>query len=106
MLACLPQNIMKLLADETTAPLVKELIKHNSGIKRLTDKEWLNVSAPQSSSQRLRLRGMLACLPQNIMKLLADETTAPLVKELIKHDGGIARLTENERWLKVSAPQS
>ena len=48
---------------------------------------------------------MLACLPQNIMKLLADETTAPLVKELIKHDGGIARLTDKE-WLKVSAPQS
>ena len=39
------------------------------------------------------------------MKLLADPATAPLVKELIKHDGGIARL-ENDRWLAVSAPQS
>ena len=42
------------------------------------------------------------CLPQNIMKLLADPATAPLVKELIKRDGGIARL-ENDRWLAVSA---
>ena len=49
---------------------------------------------------------MLACLPQNIMKLLADAATAPLVKELIKHDCGIARLTENDGWLNVSAPQS
>ena len=39
------------------------------------------------------------------MKLLADETTAPLGKELIKHGSGIARL-ENDGWLAVSAPQS
>ena len=80
---------------------MKELIKHNSGIARLENERWLNVSAPQSS-QRLRLRGMLACLPQNIMKLLADAATAPLVKELIKHGSGIARL-ENDGWLEVSA---
>ena len=45
---CLPQNIMKLLADPATAPLVKTLLKHDSGIARLTDKAWLAVSAPQS----------------------------------------------------------
>jgi hypothetical protein len=39
------------------------------------------------------------------MKLLADDATAELVKGLIKHGGGIARL-ENDRWLAVSAPQS
>ena len=61
MLACLPQNIMKLLADAATAPLVKELIKHGSGIARLENERWLKVSAPQSKPQRLRLRGMLAC---------------------------------------------
>ena len=44
------------------------------------------------------------CLPQNIMKLLADPATAPLVTELIKKGSGIARL-ENDRWLAVSAPQ-
>ena len=42
------------------------------------------------------------CLPQNIMKLLADPATAPLVTELLKHDGGIARLAD-EAWLRVSA---
>ncbi len=42
------------------------------------------------------------CLPQNIMKLLADDATAALVKELLKRDGGIARL-EDEAWLAVSA---
>ena len=36
---------MKLLADAATAPLVKELIKHNSGIKRLENDGWLEVSA-------------------------------------------------------------
>ena len=36
------------------------------------------------------------------MKLLADAATAPLVKELIKHGSGIARL-ENDGWLEVSA---
>ena len=45
---CLPQKIMKLLADAATAPLVKELIKHGSGIKRLENDGWLEVSAPQS----------------------------------------------------------
>ena len=45
------------------------------------------------------------CLPQNIMKLLADDETAELVTGLLKRDGGIARL-ENEEWLAVSAPQS
>ena len=45
---CLPQNIMKLLADPATAPLVKELIKRSSGIARLADDRWLAVSAPQS----------------------------------------------------------
>jgi hypothetical protein len=45
------------------------------------------------------------CLPQNVLKLLADDATAELVKGLIKRDGGIARL-ENDRWLAVSAPQS
>jgi hypothetical protein len=39
------------------------------------------------------------------MRLLADDAAAPLVKGLIKRDGGIARL-ENDRWLAVSAPQS
>ena len=39
---------MRLLADADTAPLVKELIKRNSGIKRLENDGWLNVSAPQS----------------------------------------------------------
>ncbi len=43
------------------------------------------------------------CLPQNVLKLLADDATAPLVKGLITHDSGIARL-ENDRWLAVSAP--
>ena len=37
------------------------------------------------------------------MKLLDDAATAELVTELIKTDGGIARL-ENEEWLAVSAP--
>ena len=36
------------------------------------------------------------------MKLLADPATAELVTELIKHDGGIARLTD-KAWLAVSA---
>ena len=45
------------------------------------------------------------CLPQNILKLLDDDATAPLVKTLLRRDGGIARL-ENDRWLAVSAPQS
>jgi hypothetical protein len=39
------------------------------------------------------------------MKLLADDETAELVTGLLKRDGGIARL-ENEEWLAVSAPQS
>jgi hypothetical protein len=39
------------------------------------------------------------------MKLLDDDETAELVKGLINHGGGIARL-ENEAWLAVSAPQS
>ena len=43
------------------------------------------------------------CLPQNILKLLDDDATAPLVKTLLRRDGGIARL-ENDRWLAVSAP--
>ena len=43
------------------------------------------------------------CLPQNVLKLLDDDATAPLVKTLPKRDGGIARL-ENDRWLAVSAP--
>ena len=38
------------------------------------------------------------------MRLLDDPKTAPLVTELIKKDGGIARLA-NEAWLAVSAPQ-
>ena len=44
----LVSTLRRLLADADTAPLVKELLKHDSGIKRLTDKEWLAVSAPQS----------------------------------------------------------
>jgi hypothetical protein len=39
------------------------------------------------------------------MRLLDDAATAPLVKELLKHDSGIKRL-ENDGWLAVSAPQS
>ncbi len=54
-------TLRRLLDDADTAPLVKELLKRNSGIARLENDGWLAVSAPQSWQQRLRLRGMLAC---------------------------------------------
>ena len=112
---CLPQNIMKLLADPATAELVTELLKRGGGIARLENEEWLAVSAPLDRDWGAGLAGACGrvcgrvtrggCLPQNVMKLLADAATAELVTELIKHGGGIARL-ENDRWLAVSAPQS
>ena len=42
--------------------------------------------------------------PATLRRLLADDATAELVKGLLKHDGGIARLAD-EAWLSVSAPQ-
>ena len=42
-------------------------------------------------------------LVSTLKRLLEYADTAPLVKGLIKRDGGIARL-ENDRWLAVSAP--
>ena len=42
--------------------------------------------------------------PATLRKLLDDDETAALVTELLKHDGGIARLAD-EAWLAVSAPQ-
>ena len=112
---CLPQNILKLLDDDATAELVKGLIKHGDGIARLENEEWLAVSAPLDRDWGAGLAGACervcgrvtrgGCLPQNFLKLLADDATAELVKGLIKHGGGIARL-ENEAWLRVSAPQS
>ena len=112
---CLPQNVMKLLADDETAELVKTLLKRGGGIARLENEAWLRVSAPLDRDWGAGLAGACervcgrvtrgGCLPQNILKLLADPATAELVKGLIKHGGGIARL-ENEEWLAVSAPQS
>ena len=103
---------MKLLADPATAELVTGLLKHSSGIARLENDRWLAVSARLTATggrgcEGAGLCGRVTrggCLPQNIMKLLADAATAELVTGLIKHDGGIARL-ENDRWLAVSAPQ-
>jgi hypothetical protein len=59
-----------------------------------------------SSFASFRAACRLEEFPGTLRKLLADAATAPLVKELIKHDGGIKRLTENDGWLEVSAPQS
>jgi hypothetical protein len=43
-------------------------------------------------------------LVSTLRRLLDDPETAALVTELLKHDGGIARL-ENDGWLNVRAPQ-
>jgi hypothetical protein len=90
---------------------VKTLLKHNGGIARLENEAWLAVSARLTATGGRGRAGACGrvtrggCLPQNIMKLLAVPATAELVKTLLKHGGGIARL-ENEEWLAVSAPQS
>jgi uncharacterized protein CbrC (UPF0167 family) len=106
---------LKLLDDDETAELVKTLLKRRSGIARLENEAWLAVSAPLDRDWGAGLAGACGrvcgrvtrggCLPQNVMKLLDDDATAELVKGLINHGGGIARL-ENEAWLAVSAPQS
>jgi hypothetical protein len=106
---------LKLLDDDATAELVKTLLKTDGGIARLENDRWLAVSAPLDRDWGAGLAGACervcgrvtrgGCLAQNILKLLDDAATAELVKGLIKHGGGIARL-ENDRWLAVSAPQS
>jgi hypothetical protein len=40
--------VRRLLDDPATAALATGLLTFNSGIKRLADKEWMAVSAPQS----------------------------------------------------------
>ena len=110
-----PATLRRLLADPATAELVKTLLKHTGGIARLENDRGLRVSAPLDRDWGAGLAGVCervcgrvtrgGCLPQNIMRLLADPATAELVKTLIKRGGGIARL-ENEEWLAVSATQS
>ena len=79
-----------------------ELIKHNSGIKRLADKAWLRVSAPQGLAAEAPGHVWLAL--QDVIRLRDDPETAALVTELIKHGSGIARLAD-KAWMAVSAPQ-
>jgi hypothetical protein len=40
--------VRRLLADPATAVLVTKLLKKDGGITRLTNKEWMAVSAAQS----------------------------------------------------------
>ena len=96
------ERLERLHDDAATAALVKELLKSNSGIPRLADERWLRVSAPQGLAAEAPRHVWLAL--QDVRRLLDDAETAPLVKELLKSNSGIARLAD-EAWLRVSAPQ-